>query len=184
MKDIEGIEQAVRALEPHWKDIEAEFNRHNTRFLKLAFTDHDAIGRVLRSHLVIENFLDTYLTDRFKIEDFSSLRLTFAQKAKLLPHKNEAVSWVRPGIIQLNAVRNRLGHSLDYTPEPHDISAIYECLRIARKGTAFESPVAAIEAFAAIACAFLSIPPKHLQQVFWKAFRGVKSSVYEPPDTA
>lgn len=34
----------------------------------------------------------------------------------------------------------------------------------------FDSPVDAIEAFAPVPCAFLSIPPKHLQETFMEAF--------------
>jgi hypothetical protein len=56
MKDIEGIENVVQILKPHWPEIEADFERHNARFLELAATDHDAIGRVLRAHLIVENF--------------------------------------------------------------------------------------------------------------------------------
>lgn len=85
MNDIEGIEKAVAALQPYWQEIEADFNSHNERFLKLLAVDHEPIGRILRAHLVIENFLDMFLTNFYQIEEFDDLRLTFTQKAKLLP---------------------------------------------------------------------------------------------------
>ncbi|MBY3143966.1 hypothetical protein HFO65_36765 [Rhizobium laguerreae] len=56
MREIEGIEEAMGVLKPHWGEIEEDFHRHNARFLALAATDHDVIGRVLRSHLVVEIF--------------------------------------------------------------------------------------------------------------------------------
>src|SRR3546814_12832752 len=89
MKDIEGIEQAIAVLQPQWQEIEADFNRHNERFLKLLSVDHEPIGRILRAHLVIENFLNTFLAIFYDIEDFEYLRLTFSQKAKLLPSSED-----------------------------------------------------------------------------------------------
>lgn len=65
MRDIEGIEEAMEVLRPHWGDIEANFHRQNKRYLALASTDHEVVGRVLRAHLIIENFLNSYLVDKF-----------------------------------------------------------------------------------------------------------------------
>lgn len=178
MKDIDGIHDVLRVLEPHWAKIEENFNHQNSRFLELAAADHDMIGRVLKAHLVIETFLGEFLMAHYSIEDLAGLRLTFAQKAKLLPQHNSSAAFVRPGIIQLNTVRNNFGHRLNHKIERHEISAIYEVLQIARSGIHFSSEVEAIEAFAPIACAFLSVPPRDLQQLFMEAFANVRS--YEP----
>ena len=178
MKDIDGIDQVLRVLEPHWNQIEEDFNRHNERFLALAAADHDAIGRILRAHLVIESFMDTFLSSHYGIENIDELRLSFFQKAKLIPSNGSSSAAVRPGIMQVNAVRNKFGHQLDHVIERHEISAVLEMLAAARKGVTFDDPVKAIEAFAPVACAFLSIAPPHLQQVFAEAFAQVRS--HEP----
>ncbi|CAJ0772421.1 hypothetical protein [Ralstonia chuxiongensis] len=175
MKDIEGIDKAIDLLRPHWKEIEDDFNRQNERFLNLLTVDHEPIGRVLRAHLVIESFLDSFLTNFYEIENFDDLRLTFAQKAKLLPSRRSSAAFVRPGIVQLNAVRNKFGHAIDYSIECNSLSALYEVLKYARPNVAFTSHIEAIEAFAAVACAFLSVPPKHLEEVFLTAFADVRS---------
>jgi hypothetical protein len=179
MKGIDGIAEVLRTLEPHWADVQADFDRHNQRFLALAAADHDSIGRILRAHLVIENFLETFLASYYGIEDVSSLRLSFFQKAKLLPTEKSSSAFVRPGILQLNAVRNKFGHQLSHEIEPHEVSAIREALAVARKGVTFNSPVEAIEAFAPVACAFLSVPPPALQEVFMRAFANVRSFSHE-----
>lgn len=178
MKDIDGIQDVLRVLKPHWNSIEADFNRQNERFLALAAADHDTIGRVLRTHLVIESFLGDFLMAHYGIEDLGELRLTFSQKAKLLPQSKSSAAFVRPGIIQLNAVRNKFGHRLNHRIEDHEISAIYEVLQVARSGVQFASQVEAVEAFSPIACAFLTVPPPDLQQMFVEAFSRVRS--YEP----
>lgn len=178
MKDIDGIEQVLTVLSPHWGEIHKDFDRHNARFLKLTSTNHDAIGRVLRAHLVIESFLDSFLSQQLGIENIEHIKLSFFQKANLLPTKEASAAFVKPGIIQLNRIRNKFGHTLEPEIENHEIGSIYTVLDVARSGEHFDNPVEAIEAFAPIACAFLAVPPKHLRQLFMEAFAHVKA--YEP----
>lgn len=178
MKDIEGIETVLQVLKPHWDEIQSDFDRHNQRFLQLAAADHDIIGRVLRAHLVIESFLDSFLITFYGIEDLPELKLSFVQKAKLLPSRHSSAAFVRPGILQINAVRNKFGHRLNHEVERHEISALLEALNVARPGIEFETPISAIEAFAPVACAFMSVPPAQLQQLFMEAFANVRS--YNP----
>lgn len=178
MKDIDGIERVLQVLQPHWKEIEADFEDHNRRFLELVASDHDAIGRVLRAHLVIESFMDSFLTKHYGLEGFDDLKLSFYQKAKLLPSRASSAAAVRPGILQVNSVRNKYGHRLHHKIERHEISAVLEMLSAARPGIQFASEVEAIEAFAPLACAFLSVPPPELQKLFLEAFQNVRS--HEP----
>ncbi|WP_107496085.1 hypothetical protein [Thalassobius sp. I31.1] len=173
MREIEGIQEAMEVLRPHWGEIEEDFNRQNARYLEMATTDHDAIGRVLRTHLIIENFMNSYLVDLFEFEDYASLRLTFAQKAKMIPKSKSSAAWIRPGIIQLNSVRNKYGHQIDHTVEFSSITTIMDVLSVARPSVEFETPIEAIEAFAPVACAFLSVPPPHLSGAFSLAFSHV-----------
>jgi|LGOV01.1.fsa_nt_gb hypothetical protein len=150
MRDIEGIEEAMAVLQPHWNEIEADFDRHNAKLLALAETDHVPVGRVLRAHLIIENFMNSFIPNFYELDDFGELRLTFAQKAKMLPQRMSSAAFVRPGIIQLNAVRNKYGHRLNHTVEFGELGAIMEVLSVARSGTSFETPINAIEAFVPI----------------------------------
>lgn len=179
MREIEGIDKAMDVLKPYWGEIEEDFNRNNSRFLELFATDHDVIGRVLRSHLVVENFLNSYLQGTFDFDDFDELRLTFAQKAKMLPAGQASAAFVRPGIIQLNKVRNKFGHELNHVIEFGEINAITQVLDVARPSTTFAAPIHAIEAFAPVACAFLSVPPKHLKEAFVAAFKHVRTHLPE-----
>jgi hypothetical protein len=175
MKHIDGLDQVSRVLESHWEQIADEFNRDNQRFLALAVADHDVIGRVLRAHLIIESFVDTFLSRHYGIQDIEEIRLSFHQKAKLLPSHGSSAAVVRPGVLQINAVRNKFGHQLHRTVEREEISAVYEMLEIARRGVVFSDPVAAIEAFTPIACAFLSIPSENLRKILSDAFAHLRS---------
>ncbi|WP_139111129.1 hypothetical protein [Stappia indica] len=173
MREIEGFEDAMRVLKPHWAEIECEFQKHNAHFLGLAATDHDVIGRVLRSHLVVESFLNSYLKKNFGFDNFDELRLSFSQKANMLPSSAGSAAFVRPGIIQLNKIRNKFGHTLKHVIKFGEINKITDILSISRPGTVFSVPVEAIEAFAPTACAFLAVPPRHLQDIFFEAFKNI-----------
>jgi len=178
MKDIDGVNEVLEVMKPHMSSIEKHFTEMNDMFLGLINQPHDYIGRVLKCHLVVEHFLTKFLHDYYKIERLDNLKLRFAQKAEMIPQNGLSASFVRPGIIQLNRVRNKCGHDLNSSIERHEISSIYQVLEISRKGLKFDDPVNAIEAFTPIACAFLSLPPPELQEVFICAFKAI--STYDP----
>lgn len=178
MKDIDGVHKILEVMKPHMSSIERHFTEMNNMFLGLINQPHDNIGRVLKCHLVIENFLTGFLRDYYKIESLDSLKLRFAQKVEIIPRAGVSASFVRPGIIQLNKIRNKFSHDLSTHIEKHDISAIYEVLAVARRKSTFDDPIEAIEAFTPIACAFLSLPPPELQKVFLEAFTSI--STFDP----
>jgi hypothetical protein len=173
MKDIDGVNQVLEVIKPHMDSIEKHFSEMNGIFINLMEQPHDNIGRVLKCHLVVEHFLTKFLVDFYRIDGLENLQLRFAQKIELVPRAGGSASFVRPGIIQLNKIRNKLGHDLSTQIERHNISAIYEVLAIARKGINLDDPIKAIEAFTPIACAFLSVPPPELQKIFMEAFQTI-----------
>lgn len=44
MREIEGIEEVVKTLKPHWEEIDAHFEKENTRFKELFANYHDSLG--------------------------------------------------------------------------------------------------------------------------------------------
>ena len=137
------------------KEAEAEI----ARFDALFSADHNAIGRVLKAHLVVEQYLNEHIKNRLKMDNLAELKLTFRQKVQLLGEKTHAVVFVKPGILQLNIIRNRFSHRLSSTIEWQNISAIVSILDVASKGVKYEEPIDAIEGFASVACAFLCESP-------------------------
>ena len=174
MREIEGIEEVGAKLEPHFATIKEHFDHENRIFIGLISSAHDTLGRVLKCHLIVEHYLNLFLVEHFKIDNFNDVRLTFFQKATLLPNERTAVAFVKPGILQLNRIRNRFGHSLGADLSVQDLSSIHPVLDIARPGVVFGSPVDAIEAFTTVACTFLIVAPPALQQIFTEAFSSVR----------
>lgn len=173
MRDIEGIEEVVAKLKPHFTTLVQHFEHENRIFIDLISSDHDALGRVLKCHLVVEHYLDRFLVAHFGIHNAEDARLTFAQKVTLLPNKATAAAFVKPGILQLNRIRNRLGHSLGARLSVQDLGAIHTILDVARPGVDFGNPVEAIETFTAVASTFLIVQPPPLQRILAEAFSSV-----------
>jgi hypothetical protein len=174
MRDIEGIENVVALLKPHWPQIDSHFNEENKKFIALISRPHDGIGRLLKCHLILEHYLDRYLSEHFEIEEFENAKLSFFNKASLLPGRASSAAFVKPGILRLNVLRNRAGHRLGADFSMEDLGPINAVLSTAREGIQFKEPVEAIEAFTTIACTWLIVPPRHLQEIFTKAFSEVR----------
>jgi hypothetical protein len=172
MRDIEGIERVVATLRPHWSAIDDHFAAENRAYIALISNSHDQLGRVLKCHLVVEHYIERFLSAQ--IPHVGEARLSFAQKAKLLPKARTAAAFVRPGIIQLNTIRNRFAHDLGATVTRHDLGPITDVLDVSRPEIDLDDPVRAIEAFTTVACTFLIVPPPELQQVFVDAFRAIR----------
>jgi len=177
MRDIEGIEKTIEKLQPHWKEITEHFKKENSYFKSLLSQSHDSIGRVLKCHLMIEHYMDRFLCEHLDIDDLSKAKLSFFNKANLLPNKASAAAFVKPGILNLNSIRNKFSHRLNYTLNESDLPHVYQILRISAEGVACSEPLDAIEAFTTLACTFLIISPTPLQELFMEAFSEVRVNI-------
>ncbi len=177
MREIEGIETVVKKLKPHWDKIDEHFKQENEKFKELLAIDHSIIGRTLKCHLIVENYLEQYLSATYEIENINDVRLSFYQKAVLLPSSKSSAAFVKPGILQLNRIRNKFAHTLDFRLDDHELGTINEILNIARQGVEFESVISKIEAFTTVACTWLIVSPPEIGEAFQEAFREVR--VYE-----
>jgi hypothetical protein len=173
MQPIGKVPELVDKLLPHWSRIEEHVNTENNRFKALLVGDHDAIGRVLRHHLVVEHYVTCFLREQLNLSGLEDARLSFFQKASLLPDQNENVAFVKPGILELNAVRNKLAHALNSDIQKFQVPKMTAVLEIARKGIEFPDPVAKIEVFTAVACTFLLASPEDIDLLFTRVFREV-----------
>ncbi|WP_415776383.1 hypothetical protein ACMYQ1_10495 [Shewanella oncorhynchi] len=173
MREIEGLEHAVEVLRPHWDNFNRHFEAENEKFIALLRRDHDGIGRVLKAHLILEHYLTSYLSRCLGIDNIDSIRLTFAQKAELLPSTGSAASVIKLGIKRLNTIRNMLAHRLDVDLEQIELNAMIEVINLFRPQTLFRNNIERIDAFMTIAVTFLILPPPELQQAFAEAFSRV-----------
>jgi len=134
------------------------------------------MGRVLRSHLVVESFLDSHLAHKLACPDIRQAKLRFAQKLHLIPKESPA-QWFKPGLRELNNIRNAFSHRLDKRVTFADIPGMMEVLKVARAGFTIPTPILAIEAFSSAAATSLSFTPKEVEDSFGKALRTVLGEI-------
>ena len=65
MRIIDGLENFMNSLKPYLPQIEEAFNEENERYKALIEQDHKLIGRVLKSHLILEQYLNKFLLNRY-----------------------------------------------------------------------------------------------------------------------
>lgn len=170
MRDIEGIEEAVQELSHYWPEILSHFNAENEKYKQLFRQDHQNIGRILKCHLIIEKYLNDYIEYHNNISNLSDLRLTFYQKANMLPKTGSSASIVKPGILQINNVRNKFGHNLNTLVSDNDISSVDLLLQSARPELMRCDPITRIEGFTTVACTWLMNTPPDLEEAYQRAF--------------
>ncbi len=106
--------------------------------------DLTGMGRILRAHLFVEYYLNTYLEAcNPNLGNTGAARLSFAQKAVLAECKTSSEAYLFPGIRRLNQVRNRLAHTMlaEITVEDRDVFLSVSLFREMRKALkAPESP--------------------------------------------
>ncbi len=105
-----GPERAREVTDTEFREMVARWNQ-----------DTDAIGRILWAHLYVEHYLTEFLGyANPRLESIADARLSFKQKLALLNTSSPAVAELKPGIAQLNRIRNRLAHRLNSLIEPAD----------------------------------------------------------------
>lgn len=173
MHDIDGIEEAFAELKPHWNKIEEKFNIENQKLLKLISTDHDNLGEILKFHLIIENYLNNFLIGWFQFNEIDNLKLSFIQKALMIPDESHA-SFVKSSIIELNKIRNKFAHEISTVTDNLNIREIEKVLEIARKDIFYPNNITKIKAFIPIACAFLLPSSTELDFLINNVFKKIK----------
>lgn len=155
----EGQQLLLDLFAPIMDELTKEAQEEVDRFDAAFSADHNAIGRVLRVHLVVEQYMNEHIKSTYKINNLAELRLSFAQKAKLLKDDLSPAAFVKAAILNVNAVRNKFSHTLTPKIEWGEVNNVTNVLKIARKGAIYAEPIDAIEAFAPVACAFLIDAP-------------------------
>jgi hypothetical protein len=123
-------------------------------------------AKVLRAHLVVEHFLNEYLGSvNPHLGSLGEARLSFNQKVALLGEHNPILTMLRPGIIRLNQVRNRLAHRLNVEITPDDVASfmsvpLFSAMYAARRrkpSSRPRPPLKVLEDFAQLSAAMLQM---------------------------
>lgn len=144
--------------------------------------DTDVIGRILRSHLYVEHYLTEFIRHANpRLGSVADARLSFNQKLALLDTRSPAVAELKPGIAQLNKIRNRLAHRLSAAIEKADtqvfLSAqMFSSMRFVALGRPPETltPIELLEQFALHAANILAGEFNSFSKAFGQALQEEK----------
>jgi hypothetical protein len=107
----------------------ADLTKFREKFDHLWTKDNDMLGLILKCHLIVEYYMTECLRVSLPgIDDFESARLTFAQKHHLLTGWTFGFPWIKNGVKELNALRNKVAHRIDYEIRDEDLEKIYSCM--------------------------------------------------------
>lgn len=160
----------VKYLNPHWEEIMEDFKVRAEKLNILLAKDHNQIGLVLKIHLVVEHYLTSNLQRNFELDDIDSVRLSFSQKTKLIPKSDAAATWLKPGIIELNKIRNKYAHNLSTELKLDDLIEIKKIVKISRD-ISHNSYEILLNDFAIICGSFLGQSDQKIAKLFREAFK-------------
>jgi|SRR6185437_2295475 len=171
MRIIDKIPEVIQKHKKEYSLIEEEFNKQNEKYKSFLHRDHDFIGRILKYHLITEYYINEYLANKFPEIEFNSIELRYYQKLSLLPERDYRVEFVKNGLKELNKLRNRFSHTLDVKVDLKDLVEMKTVLSITRKEKKYQKPLDVIEDFTTVACTFLIVSPKEINDLFTKLFK-------------
>lgn len=168
-------------------NIEKDLQNFNAKYRSFVERDDAAVSVVLRSHLIVEHFLDQYLASANpSIQGWGAARLTFAQKLALAEHPRSKLQMLLPALKCLNALRNRLAHRLDAEFDDGSVAPIREFITVWNRAAGKPIPegVRLIEEFALQASAWMhsdaSMINRHVPE---QGLPGLLAWYQEPPDS-
>ena len=169
MAEIRGVEKAVEILRPHWQEFSEHFESENEKFRELFRSDYTGMARVLRCHLISEYYIEEYLRKKLNIANISDARLSYYQKAMLLPDRGYPPMLIKPGLVKLHQIRNRFAHKLNARVVVEELDSMTGIMQISGRKTEDIAAISLVESFTTLACTFLLVAPAHIEDAFARA---------------
>jgi hypothetical protein len=112
------------------KDIE-DYAKFVVSFDGLWKKKNDQMGLILKCHLVLECYMTECLKTSYpQVDDIEAARLSFFQIYNLLPVYLFGFPWIKRGVGELNTLRNKVAHNIDYEIKEKDLEKIHKCMDI------------------------------------------------------
>ncbi|MBX2957786.1 MAG: hypothetical protein KF846_16595 [Cyclobacteriaceae bacterium] len=109
------MEEWAKHYKSNFKDIAKIYNNTREELDGLFEFKQDKVGRLLRCHLIIEHFIDRNLEFEINLTQNSEGSFRFLQKVILIENLNPGLKPILIGVREINKVRNRIAHQLNYT---------------------------------------------------------------------
>lgn len=109
-KAIAELANAYDGLE----NFHAELKNRVEESQKAWSSDFIGIGKILRSHLYAEYYLNKYLFKLYNLKEKELDNLSFYKKLVYIEEKNDSLKSLLPAIKKFNKIRNNMTHDLGY----------------------------------------------------------------------
>ncbi len=107
------------------EEIDKERIEFNKDFKKLINKKTDEMAIILKCHLIIEHNIDKYIKVAFPaIEKLEDMNLTFYKKILMICNENTFTSIYKKSMFQINTLRNKFVHNLNYGLKESDFNEI------------------------------------------------------------
>jgi hypothetical protein len=117
----------------NYKQMEEDVANFNEEILTLINTRTDWMSSVLKSHLIIEYYIDEYLKAAYPTaRNLADAKLTFSQKLELANGGGTIWIFYYKAVKSLNTLRNKFSHRLSYEVTTSDLSEIKKMMDIWR----------------------------------------------------
>ena len=173
LKNSEGFRKAVEILRPHWPDINRHMENNIREYAEFLEKDSSKLERIIKCHLISEIYLDRYLSHKLSLTNLTDAGLTYRQKALLLPEADAAATFVKPGLLKLNSLRNSFAHNLDFTFSKRGLGAMTTLLILSERPASTMNAIEIVEKFTALSCAYLNPTPPKIEDLFANAMKHV-----------
>jgi hypothetical protein len=166
----EYARKVSRELDPYRAVLDNKLAESNAYFDQLFSRDHQAIGRILKHHLILENCLTRFLESVAPMHDWRRARLRFAQKVAVIPKGQWPIDQFVPGMLEINALRNAIGHQLEAKPSLEALAQCVRSLGIMHPycHAPYTDPVKIVEDFTQLVCPYLLFD-KQVADIYKKA---------------
>ncbi len=106
-------------------EINEERISFNIQFDNMLHSSTDQMAIVLKCHLIIEYYIDEYIKYAFpSIKNIEKMNLRFANKVEMINNQNTTFGMYYKSLKQINSLRNKFAHNLDYEIRISDVNEI------------------------------------------------------------
>lgn len=98
------------------------------------------IGEIIHYHLVVEHFVSRCFSASYPDGAADDIRLTFYQKAQMLPITCYGFTWVKESVLDINRLRNAAAHRADFSLADWDLSKLRQSVQFFSYGTGKPMP--------------------------------------------
>lgn len=179
LKFEQNVSKLINLLEREhffdWNVIEKNFKEKRIVYILFDNEDQDSIAQFLKCHLLLENYVIEYLEREFSKRIRNIYNLDFVQKIKKLPDNRLEINLLKPAMLEVNKVRNKLAHNIGPSIQKDDLIEIQKVLSLTRTNRIYEDPIAMIKDFLLVVLVFLGMYDSRVKEIFDEASIHVSS---------